>query len=110
MAVKLIKHTSDYDHPDDPSLPFKLEVTLRPPEFLEMTWVGLYGGSEDIVARGDSAEELLAWADENGLKDHIRLRRYSITDSEGKVVESWDRENNRRAIPVVTDQPKPYNS
>ena len=93
MAVKLIKHTSDCDLP---SLPFKLEVVLRPPEFLEVTWLGLYGGSEDIVARGDSAEELSVWADEHGLKDHIRLRRYAITDSEGKVVESWDRESNRR--------------
>lgn len=110
MTVKLIKHTSDCDFPDDPSLPFKLEVILRPPEFLELTWIGLYGGSEDIVARGDSAEELLVWADTYGLKNHTRLRRYAITDSDGKVVEFLDREKDRRAATPVTAEPKSDNS
>jgi hypothetical protein len=95
VTVKLIKHTSECDYPDDPSIPFKLEMDLQPPEFMGITWLALYGGSEYIVARGDTAEELVAWMEEKGLKPHPRLRRYSITDSEGKVVDSWDREVTR---------------
>lgn len=91
MTVKLIKHTSECDHEDDPSLPFKLYMTLKPPEFMEFTWTCLHGGSEDIIARGDTIEELTAWMEKNDLKEHTRLIRYSILDGDGKVVDSWDR-------------------
>lgn len=91
MTVKLIKHTSECDHEDDPSLPFKLYMTLKPPEFMEFTWFSLYGGSEEIIARGDTLEEVTAWMEKNDLKEHTRLIRYSILDGDGKVVDSWDR-------------------
>jgi hypothetical protein len=91
MAVKLIKHTSECDHEDDPSIPFKLEMVMRPPEFMEFTFFALYGSTEDIVARGDTLEELNSWMETNHLKTHSRLTRYAITDADGKVVESWDR-------------------
>lgn len=91
MTVKLIKHTSECDHPDDPSVPFKLEMVLRVPDFMAVTWAALYGGTEEIVARGDSVEELHAWMEENGLKTHPRRSRYAITNSDGVVVDSFDR-------------------
>jgi len=91
MAIKLIKHTSECDHPDDPSMPFKLEMVLSAPEFMEVAWAGLYGGTEEVVARGDSLEELNAWMEEHGLKTHPRRRRYAITNSDGVVVDSFDR-------------------
>jgi hypothetical protein len=91
MAIKLIRHTGESDHPDDPSLPFKLEMVLRAPEFMVIAWIGMYGGSEEIIARGDTLEELALWMDEHGLKTHPRLSRYEITDGEGKVVDSFDR-------------------
>ena len=61
MTVKLIKHTGGTDLPDDPSLPFKLEMVLRAPEFMVVAWVYLHGGTEEIVARGETLEELTAW-------------------------------------------------
>lgn len=103
MAVKLIKHTGESDHPDDPSLPFKLELVMRAPEFMVIAWIGLYGGSEEVVARGDTLEELTAWMEEHGLKDHIRLSRYSITDAEGKVVDSFDKLAKLKAKEAAAD-------
>jgi len=91
MTVKLIKHTGESDHEDDPSLPFKLEMVLRAPEFMTIGWIGIYGGTEEIIARGSTVEELTSWMDEHGLKTHSRLSRYSITGSDGNVVDSFDR-------------------
>lgn len=89
-TVKLIKHTGECDHADDPSLPFKLELRMRPPEFMIVAFIGLYGGSEDVVARAETLEDLTAWLDEHELRTHPRLTRYSITDNDGKVVDSYD--------------------
>jgi hypothetical protein len=91
MTVKLIKHTGESEHKDDLSLPFKLEMVLREPEFMIVAWIGVYGGSEEIVARGSTLEELTTWMKQHGLKDHCRLSRYTITNAEGKVVDSFDR-------------------
>jgi hypothetical protein len=99
MTVKLIKHTGEYDYPDDPSLPFRLEMVLRPSGFMVVTWALLYGGSEYIVARGDSAEELSSWMAEHGLKNHSRLVRYSIVNSNSKVIDSLDRQNPQVGTP-----------
>jgi len=43
---------------DDPSFPFRLVANLRPPEFMEMAFIGMYGGSEVIVVRGETREAL----------------------------------------------------
>lgn len=90
MTVKVIRHTSECDNPDDPTLPIKLDLVLRPPAFMEFTWFSMYGGSEDIVARSDNLEEMRVWMDEFGLKNHIRLRRYKITNGD-EVIESVDK-------------------
>jgi hypothetical protein len=89
--VKLIKHTAECDHPDDPSFPFKLHLVMRPPEFMIVTFVILYGGTEEVIARGRSLEALSEWADENGLKEHSRFLRYTITNENDAVVEEKKR-------------------
>lgn len=89
--VKIIKVTGQHMQPDDPSLPFKLELSLRPPEFMIVAFVLLHGGTEDVVARAATLGDLTEWMDENKLKTHIRLSRYTITDGDGKVVDSFDR-------------------
>ena len=85
MPVKLIKHTGECDHPDDPALPFRLELMMRPPEFMIVAFVAIYGGTEEVVARGNSPEELKAWMAEYGLDSHPRLRRWSIVGPNGEV-------------------------
>lgn len=89
--VKLIKHTGECDHPDDPSLPFKLHLAMRPPEFMVVAFVCLYGGTEEVVARADSLKKLSAWMTEHALKAHPRFLRYTITDGDGVVVEAGER-------------------
>ncbi len=78
--IKLIKHTGEADHPDDESLPIKLEMYLRAPEFMSVAFVFLYGGSEHVVARAETVEELDAWMLDKGLTGHPRLSRYRITN------------------------------
>ena len=85
--VKLIKHTGECDHPDDPSLPFKLHLVMRPPGFMIVTWVMLYGGVEGVIVRGRTLEALSAWMNDSELKTHPRFLRYTITDGDNAVVE-----------------------
>jgi len=79
MTVKLILHTGECQHADDPSRPYRLELVMRPPEFMIVAFVGIHGGTEDVVARGDTAQELVDWMTEKGLTDHPRLIRWKIT-------------------------------
>lgn len=86
--VKLILHTGECKYPDDPTLPFKLEIVMRPPEFMIVAWVGIHGGVEEVVARAASHEELKAWMDEHGLARHPRLSRWRITGPDESPIEA----------------------
>ena len=90
-AVKLIFHTGECQHDDDPTLPFKLEVNLRPPEFMVVAFVGMHGGSEEIVARAETQAALEAFVQEHALDTHPRLRRLSITGPAGVVLQKKGR-------------------
>lgn len=81
--LKLIKHTGTCDHPDDPSLPFKLELSLRAPEFMNVAFVLLHGGTEDLVARSTTKEELTDWMASQGIETHPRLIRWALTGPDG---------------------------
>lgn len=83
--IKVIKHTGECEYPDDPSLPFRLDLVLRAPS-ANMVYVFLYGGTEDVVVRSDSVDELVEWMHKYGLRDHPRLLRFFITDPDGKTV------------------------
>lgn len=92
MTVKLIEHTGECSHPDDPSMPYRLDLRMRPPSFMVVAFAAIHGGSEDVVARADSEQELTAWMQERGLTDHPRLSRWRITGPGDKVVAQhrWD--------------------
>jgi len=82
--LKLIRHAGAInDQPDDLSYPFKLEVDLRPPSFMEVAFVLIYGGSEEIVVRGMTKESLDRFVDANRLRIHPRLRKLTITGPDG---------------------------
>jgi hypothetical protein len=79
-VIKLIHHTGECDHPDDTSLPVRLDMYLRTPSFMSVAFVCLYGGSERVVARAENVPELEQWMLEKGLTDHSRLSRFQITE------------------------------
>ena len=58
-GIKLIRHNANrINNPDDPRFPYRLEVILRPPEFMEFMFVGLFGGSEIVIVRGMTKEAI----------------------------------------------------
>ena len=79
------------NQPDDTSYPYKLEVNLRPPDFMVIAFIGLYGGSEEIVIRGMTQGALEQFVKENKLDTHPRLRRLTITGPNDETVLSVER-------------------
>lgn len=77
--LKLIHLTGTVDQPDDPIYPYKLEVNLRPPELMQVTFIMLHGGSEVIVVRGKTREAIDRFIDQNKLRQHPRLRRMILS-------------------------------
>jgi hypothetical protein len=87
-GLKLIYHNAGgVNIPDDPSYPWKLEANFRPPEFMNVAFVLMHGGSEEIVVRGMTKEALEKFIEVNDLKTHPRLRRLTITGENGEVIE-----------------------
>lgn len=83
--LKVIKLTGQCNEPDDPTLPFKLEMSFRAPEFMQVAFVLMHGGSEDLTVRASTAEELSEFMTQQSLKTHPRLSRWSLTGPEGVV-------------------------
>jgi hypothetical protein len=82
-GIKLIRHNAGgVNEPDDPSYPYRLEANLRPPDFMNVAFVLMHGGSEEVVVRGQTREALEEFAEENNLRTHPRLRRLTITGPE----------------------------
>ena len=85
-GLKLIRHNaSGVNTPDDPSFPFKLEANFSPPEFMNVAFVLMHGGSEEIVVRSMTKESLDKFVEMNNLRTHPRLRRLMITGPDGVV-------------------------
>lgn len=92
-GLKLIYQTGGQRLPDDPSFPFKLEANFRPPEFMNVAFVLMHGGSEEIVIRGMTKEALDEFIKENQLLTHPRLRRLTITGPDDKIVYQYPPDN-----------------
>jgi hypothetical protein len=75
--------TARLDRPDDPAFPYKLEVSLSPPEFMRMAFISQFGGSEDIVVGGKSRRAIERFAKKHGLRTHPRLRHLTVTGPTG---------------------------
>lgn len=87
-GLKLIYHNAGgVNIPDDSSFPFKLEVYCRPPEFMNVAFVMLYGGSEEITVRAMTKEALNEFVEKNRFRTHPRLRSLTITGPDGVIEE-----------------------
>lgn len=79
MTVKVIYHNMDgIDEPDDPTMPYVLRAKLRPPEFLFVAALLMYGNEECTII-GDSEAELQQVARDYGIAKNPRLISMSIT-------------------------------
>lgn len=77
--LKVIRLTGVRDVPDDPSYPYKLEINLSPPELMQVAFVMLHGGSEEIVVRGKTRAVIDQFVEQNDLRRHPRLRWMTVT-------------------------------
>ena len=82
-GLKLIYQTGGTRQPEDPNMLYKLEANFRPPEFMIVAFIGLYGGSEEIVVQGESRDALDKFIKANDLERHPRLRKLTITGPNG---------------------------
>ena len=79
-GIKLIRHNAArYSVPDDFTYPFRLDAKFRPPGFMDIAFIFIVGGSEEIVVRGMTAEKLEEFVAANGLRTHPRLISLEIT-------------------------------
>jgi hypothetical protein len=83
-GLKIIRLNSYGIHePDDESYPYKLVVNLSPPELMTVAFIMLYGGSEELIARGKTREAIDQFVERNKLCEHPRLRWMTIEGPNG---------------------------
>ena len=82
--LKVILHNAgNVNEADDPTFPFKLEVSLRAPSFMNIAFIGLYGATEELIVRGMTKEALDELIDEQRFRKHPRLIRLILTGPDG---------------------------
>ena len=82
-GIKLISLTGQFNEPDDDTYPWKLVVDFRPPEFMQVTWALMYGGTEELVVRGMSRELLEQFLEAENFTFHPRLRKLVFYGPDG---------------------------
>lgn len=85
--TKLITHnTEGVNLPDDVTYPFKLEIRLSIPVYMQVSFVSIMRcGCERIVVRGDTLRDLERYV-KKYYADHPRLLRYNITGKDDAIV------------------------
>ena len=84
--IKIIRHLpSRIAIADDLALAFRVEVNLRPPEFMNVAFVMLYGGSEEILVRCADRAAVDRFLDRTELRSHPRTRWIKVTGPDGAV-------------------------
>lgn len=63
--------------------PWSLYGNFSPPEYMEVAFAFIFGGSEEFAVRGKSRDDLIQLIKERELSDHPRLRYFTITDPDG---------------------------
>ena len=72
-GVRLVSATGQGSYDADMSLPYCVVVTLRPPDFMTVTFVLLHGGAEVIVARGEDLAAIEAFVTRCEIETHPRF-------------------------------------
>lgn len=83
-GLKVIRaNTYGIDRLDDPTFPFKLVANFRPPDFMIVAFIGLYGGSEEFVIRALTRAAIEECIRQNEWIGHPRLQRLTLTLPDG---------------------------
>ena len=74
--------------PDDFKFPFVLYLNCRPPDFMELAFIAMHGGSEEVIVEGESESALMELVRLNEWETHPRLRELTIMerDAAGKII------------------------
>ena len=64
---------------DDTGYPYRLEVNLSPPQLMEVAFIMLHGGSEEIIVRAKTRAALDQFTELNAFAKHPRFRWMKIT-------------------------------
>lgn len=90
-GLKLVKKTGVRDIPpvDANVYPYMMEMNCSPPEFMDVTFVLLYGGSEEVFVRADALEKIYQFITLNNFRQHPRLRYIEITHGK-EVIERFE--------------------
>lgn len=87
--LKLVSHNAARYHnaeaDKDPAYPFRLEVVLRAPSFMEMAFVFTVGATEELVVRSKTMEGLEPFIVDQNFRKHPRLIRMVVTGPEGEI-------------------------
>lgn len=87
-GLKLIRHNAvRFEIADDPSLPFRIEINLSPPEFMQVAFVMACGGSEEIILRAKDRSAVELFLERNNVRTHPRLRWVKVTGPGGTIVD-----------------------
>ena len=82
--VRLVQHNAGgVSQPEDRTFPFRMKAIFRPPEFMQVAFIMLHGGSERLEFQGMTVEALVELADREGYSTHLRLTRIEIVDAGG---------------------------
>lgn len=90
-GLKVIRFNSArINEPDDPSYPYKLVINLRPPDFMQVAFIMLYGGSEELLVRALTRKAIDDFVAQHDFHHHPRLRHMTLTapGPDGTLVET----------------------
>ncbi len=82
-GLHLVYQTGGRRQTEDASMLYKLEGNFSPPEFMNVAFIMMHGGSEEIIVQGKTLEVLKKFIKENDYERHPRLRWLKITGPKG---------------------------
>lgn len=94
-GLRLVRHVgAGIRQPQDPTYPFMLTINRSPPEFMDLAFIMLNGGSEIIEVQGMTEEALQEFITVNNFRTHPRLRHITLVGPGGEI------EKFRRGDPI----------
>ena len=88
--IKTISYCGRSCGKNDPKFPFSMEIHFSPPEWMQFTFIMLYGENEVIVVKSKTVKKLVKYIDLDIAK-HSRFLWAKISGPDGKLLLQKDR-------------------